>query len=354
MIIQINLKLTFTENYPYEIPEITLLDTQSILFPKYLRSALLDKISEWKKNLQKNPELIKIGIINELILQLLDLIEKNKFNITFSETEIDNRNFSYNIAKGQENNIIPYPKTCGFCWNPNGQILSFNYHKIDFSNLKKSDKIISNFNDLDDWIQYCKSTDKRKKFSKKENKLFDDDINMIIYDKFTDLIDVKSIIETEESSVLLNINKRESLPILFNRNIGMEIQQDHYGVNNNNAFGIINPFNTFINNNINNLNININNNSSLKKNVYSMTMMENHHDLFSEKLRKNSITESDNSNNDYIINVYNTNDQYNIIEEKNDDKRKYEFNKISNNFNTYDVNILPKSPSCKIIKYNNI
>ncbi len=232
MIIQINLKVIFTENYPAEVPIIEILDKQSFLIPKYLINKISAQLSEWENNIKKNASLLKYGMLEDLISELLDLIEKFKFINTFSEQEKESAKLLFNNRNKnqQPRNIIPYPKTCSFTWNPNGQLLAFNYHKIDFSQLKQSDKIISNFNDLDDWVKYCKSKDYRNnKFSKSENKLFEEDSNVIIYDKLRDLVDWKAIIDDGESAILNSINKAESFPNLFASNIAIDIQQDHFG-----------------------------------------------------------------------------------------------------------------------------
>jgi len=229
LIIQINLKVNFPENYPNEIPSIEILDKQSFLIPKYLINNLTQKLSEWEKKLNKNPLLLKYGMLEDLITELMDLIEKSKFINEFGEQEKESAKLLLNNRnKNQQHNIIPYPKTCSFTWNPNGQLLAFSYNKIDFAQLKQSDKIISNFNDLDDWVRYCKSKDQRNnKFSKSETKLFEEDNNVLVYEKLRDLIDWKSMIDSEENAILNSINRMESLPTLFANNVVLDIQQEH-------------------------------------------------------------------------------------------------------------------------------
>lgn len=285
MIIQINLKVIFPENYPNEIPSIEILDKQSFLIPKYLINNITQKLSEWEKKLYKNNLLLKYGMLEDLLGELMELIEKSKFVNTFGEQEKESTKLLFNNRnKNQHHSIIPYPKTCSFTWNPNGQLLTFGYHKIDFNQLKQTDKIVSNFNDLDDWVKYCKSKDYRNnKFSKSENKLFEEENNIIIYDKLRDLIDWKSMIDSEENAILNSINRIESLPNLFMNNVALDIQQEHFAGNtlikkNLNMLFLEDLFASPGNNNVNNYGSNINAHSSV-----SMCNLNNFHNIFNNE-----------------------------------------------------------------------
>lgn len=234
------MKITIPDNYPNEIPNIEILDKQSFLIPKILIANLTQRLNEWENKIKseinssnKNMIANKTGMLEDLISQLMDIMEKQKLINSFPEQDKDSTKLLFNNrAKNQQNYIILYPKTFSFCWNPNGQILTFQYHKIDFSQIKQSDKIISNFNDLDDWVNYCKSTDNRNnKFSKTENKLFEDENNYIVYDKIRDLVDWKNMIDSEDAAVLSSINRMESLPNLFMSNMVNDIQEEHFSSN---------------------------------------------------------------------------------------------------------------------------
>lgn len=232
-------------------------------------------------------------MLEDLIADLMDLIEKSKFINEFGEQEKESAKLLLNNRnKNQQHNIIPYPKTCSFTWNPNGQLLTFSYHKIDFAQLKQSDKIISNFNDLDDWIKYCKSKDYRNnKFSKSENKLFEEENNLIVYDKLRDLIDWKSMIDSEENAILNSINRMESLPNLFVNNVALDIQQEHFAgsalikKNLNNLF--LEDLSFYAANAAANgpLNSNAVNHCSINNNVHcsvSLSNFNNHHNVFQD------------------------------------------------------------------------
>lgn len=172
-----------------------------------------------------------LGMMEELISELMEMMEKRKLLNAFPEQENDSvKRLHITRNKNQLHFLILYPKTSSFCWNSNGQILTFQYHKIDFNQIKQSDKIISNFNDLDDWIKYCKSTDDRNnKFSKTENKLFEDDNSFVIHEKLRDLIDWKSMTDEADNEEILNsINSLESLPNLLMSNMLDDIQKEHF------------------------------------------------------------------------------------------------------------------------------
>jgi hypothetical protein len=221
-------------------------------------------------------------MLEDLIAELMDLIEISKFVNTFGEQEKESAKLLFNNRnKNQQHSIIPYPKTCSFAWNPNGELLTFSYHKIDFAQLKQTDKIISNFNDLDDWVKYCKSKDYRNnKFSKSENKLFEEENNIIVYDKLRDLIDWKSMIDSEENAILNSINRIESLPNLFMNNVVLDIQQEHFAGNALNKKNLnMLFFEDFFAPN------NSGNNHSLITNAHnsvSLCNLNNHHNVFNE------------------------------------------------------------------------
>jgi hypothetical protein len=123
--------------------------------------------------------------------------------------------------------IIPYIKTCSFAWSPHGHILTFNYNKIDVKSLKPEEKIINNFNNLEDWVKFAKA-DCRSKFSRTENKLIEDDNEIIITDKLKKIVDWNNMMELEESQILSSVNKIESLPSLFMSNLLSDLQSEHY------------------------------------------------------------------------------------------------------------------------------
>jgi len=294
---QINLKVIFTDNYPNEIPNIDILDKQSFLIPKYLINNISKKLGEWEKKLYKNQPLLKNGMLEDLVTVLMEIIESNFIN-TFSEQDKESAKLLFmNTNKNQQKNIILYPKTCSFSWNPNGQLLAFSYHKIDFSQLKQSDKIITNFNDLDDWVKYCKSKDYRNnKFSKSENKLFEEENNVIVYEKLRDLIDWKSIIDTEENAILNSINKIESLPNIFTGNVALDIHQEHFsGCNNNN--NLKKNMNLLFMEDLNNLGINQNFSQTHIHNSLSINNFHNNNHTFNDTYNMLVANENTSANN---------------------------------------------------------
>ena len=235
---QINLKITFPENYPNDDPIYEILDKQSILIPKNLIADVQNKLSEYEKKIIENNRISKIELVEDLISELLEMTEKTKFTSVFSEQEKESAKLLFNNKnKIQEISIIPYPKTSSFTWNPNGQILAFQYNKIDFTQLKQSDKTISYCKDLEDWVKFSLSKD-RNKFFKSENKLIEDDNNSIIFEKLRDLVDWKDMGEMEDAVILNSINKIESLPNLFMNNVALDIQQDHFSNNINKNFNL--------------------------------------------------------------------------------------------------------------------
>ena len=42
------------------------------------------------------------------------------------------------MQKKQKNSVIPYPRSCALAWNNRGQLVTFSYHKYDFSKLTKT------------------------------------------------------------------------------------------------------------------------------------------------------------------------------------------------------------------------
>jgi hypothetical protein len=127
----------------------------------------------------------------------------------------------------EQASVIPYIRTCSFAWSPQGHILTFNYNKIDVKALKPEEKIINNFNNLEDWVKFAKA-DSRSKFSRTENKLIEEDSDIIITDKLKKIVDWNNIMEIEENQILSSVNKVDSLPNLFMSNLLNDFQMEHY------------------------------------------------------------------------------------------------------------------------------
>jgi hypothetical protein len=106
-------------------------------------------------------------------------------------------------------------------------MVTFHYNKVDVKQLKPAEKIISSFNNLEDWVKYCKA-DETNKFSRTENKLIDDDSDIIITDKLKKIVDWNNLMEVDESQIISSINRIESLPTLFMNTLNNELQMEHF------------------------------------------------------------------------------------------------------------------------------
>ena len=105
--------------------------------------------------------------------------------------------------------------------------MTFHYNKLDVKQLKPTEKIITNFNNLEDWVKYCKA-DETNKFSRTENKLIDDDSDIIITDKLKKIVDWNNIMDEDATQIVNSINRIDSLPSLFLNNFPNDIQLEHY------------------------------------------------------------------------------------------------------------------------------
>ena len=94
--------------------------------------------------------------------------------------------------------------------------------------MNQADKLITNFNNLDDWIKFCGANDERSKFSRRENKLIEDEKELIITEKLRHIVDWKSMFDYDDNMILNSINRIDSLPNLFNNNNTFDYRQEHF------------------------------------------------------------------------------------------------------------------------------
>jgi hypothetical protein len=157
--------------------------------------------------------------------KLLGKLSKNLYKKREND---DNAKLLFKKQKAvEQQNIVPYVRTCSFCWSPCGNIVTFHYNKLDVKQLKPTEKIITNFNNLEDWVKYCKA-DETNKFSRTENKLIDDDSDIIITDKLKKLVDWNNLMDVDEAQIVSSINRVDSLPSLFLNNFNTDIQIEHF------------------------------------------------------------------------------------------------------------------------------
>jgi hypothetical protein len=243
-LITIKIKVTYNDNYPKTLPSVDFENKyESFLIDRTLISNISNEISIWQAKSQNeiNNNLISGSITNpnfleKLITNLMKIISSARLYL--EENADDN---AKRLLKKQgksvteESSILPYVRTCSFAWGPKGQILTFHYNKIDFKQLKPNDKSISNFNNLEDWIKFCEAKDGRTKFSKSENKLIEEESDLIITDSLRSIVDWKSMMELDDNLILNAINRVDSLPNIFlhNQMNTENLEQSHKSFNNN-------------------------------------------------------------------------------------------------------------------------
>jgi hypothetical protein len=130
---------------------------------------------------------------------------------------------------------IPYIRSNGICWGPNGSLVTFKSNKIDFKTLKASEKMIKKESDLIDWINSYSGN--KSKFSRSDNKLLEEDSDTLIAEEFKSFIEWRGFNQLDDDFIIKSINRKESLPNIIKYNesqdldvlrSGQSANQDNY------------------------------------------------------------------------------------------------------------------------------
>ena len=221
-------------------------------------------------SIKKNNNLELNDILKESIKKFESNKNQNKSLINFID-ELINLVKSNSLSKKEYfKKTVPYMKTCTFSWIPNGQIIFFQYNKIDFKQLKEKDKEITSSTNLKNWSKFCLNKNASIKQILNDDKLIEEEeeeeIKQIITQPLYKVINWDFSFDTDINEIFNYINSPLSLPTIFANNSNFK---------NNNQISFLNK-NSLVNTEIpHKLNITSNEVNDQKKIFYNVKNLEN-------------------------------------------------------------------------------
>lgn len=140
------------------------------------------------------------------------------------------------LSINDNSKTIPYIRSNGICWGPNGNLIFFKSNKIDFKTLKAIDKVIKKEADLIDWIK-CYSENKSK-FSRSDYKLLEEETESLIVEEFKDFLEWKGFNQLDDDFIIKSINRNESMPNILKLNENIELESTRSSFHHQNSYQV--------------------------------------------------------------------------------------------------------------------